>query len=92
MWGSMIVRKAIRIQSTVERKNTITSGKQRGQQSIKTTYRDALKEALREEMLCDETVFLVGEDIAEYGDAYKVTDGLWTEVGKDRVRLMIRFI
>jgi pyruvate/2-oxoglutarate/acetoin dehydrogenase E1 component len=40
------------------------------------TYRDALKEALREEMRRDERVFLMGEDIAEYGGAYKVTDGL----------------
>ena len=50
------------------------------------TYRDALKEALREEMLRDETVFLMGEDIAEYGGAYKVTDGLFREFGKDRIR------
>ncbi|MFB3040222.1 MAG: alpha-ketoacid dehydrogenase subunit beta [Candidatus Poribacteria bacterium] len=50
------------------------------------TYRDALKEALREEMQRDETVFLMGEDIAEYGGAYKVTDGLYHEFGKERVR------
>ena len=50
------------------------------------TYRDALKGALREEMQRDERVFLIGEDIAEYGGAYKVTDGLWKEFGKDRVR------
>lgn len=50
------------------------------------TYRDALKEALREEMERDETVFLMGEDIAEYGGAYKVTDGLFREFGKDRIR------
>jgi pyruvate/2-oxoglutarate/acetoin dehydrogenase E1 component len=50
------------------------------------TYREALKEALREEMQRDETVFLIGEDIAEYGGAYKVTDGLWREFGKERVR------
>jgi pyruvate/2-oxoglutarate/acetoin dehydrogenase E1 component len=49
-----------------------------------TTYRDALKEALQEEMLRDETVFLMGEDIAEYGGAYKVTDGLFREFGKER--------
>jgi pyruvate/2-oxoglutarate/acetoin dehydrogenase E1 component len=50
------------------------------------TYRDALKEALREEMQRDETVFLMGEDIAEYGGAYKVTDGLHHEFGKERIR------
>lgn len=51
------------------------------------TYRDALKEALREEMLRDERVFLMGEDIADpFGSAYKVTLGLSPEFGTDRVR------
>ena len=50
------------------------------------TYRDALKEALAEEMERDDAVFLMGEDIAEYGGAYKVTDGLHEEFGKDRIR------
>ena len=50
------------------------------------TYRDALKEALAEEMERDEAVFLMGEDIAEYGGAYKVTDGLFKDFGKDRIR------
>ena len=50
------------------------------------TYRDALKEALREEMLRDERVFLMGEDIADpFGSAYKVTLGLSPEFGTDRV-------
>ncbi|MFN2224782.1 MAG: alpha-ketoacid dehydrogenase subunit beta, partial [Anaerolineae bacterium] len=41
------------------------------------TYRDALKEALIEEMKRDERVFLLGEDIADpFGSAYKVTLGL----------------
>ena len=34
----------------------------------------------------DEAVFLMGEDIAEYGGAYKVTDGLFKQFGKDRIR------
>jgi len=51
------------------------------------TYRDALREALREEMLRDETVFLLGEDIGRYwGGAFKVTKGLAEEFGDDRVR------
>lgn len=50
------------------------------------TYRDALREALREEMLRDESVFLIGEDIADpFGSAYKVTLGLSPEFGLDRV-------
>ena len=43
------------------------------------TYREALREALREEMKRDSSVFMIGEDIAEYGGAYKVTQGLVDE-------------
>jgi len=50
------------------------------------TYRDALKEGLREEMRRDERVFLLGEDIAEFGGTYKVTQGLLEEFGPARVR------
>jgi pyruvate dehydrogenase E1 component beta subunit len=51
------------------------------------TYRDALREALREEMLRDERVFLIGEDIGRYwGGAFKVTKGLAEEFGDERVR------
>lgn len=50
------------------------------------TYRDALNEALREEMARDGDVFLLGEDIAEFGGSYKVTRGLVEEFGRERVR------
>ena len=50
------------------------------------TYREALREALREEMKRDEAVFLLGEDIAEYGSSYKVPQGLVDEFGHERVR------
>ncbi|MBI2880583.1 MAG: alpha-ketoacid dehydrogenase subunit beta [Candidatus Tectomicrobia bacterium] len=50
------------------------------------TYREALREALREEMARDENVFLLGEDIAEFGGSYKVTQGLLQEFGRERVR------
>ncbi len=51
------------------------------------SYRDALREALREEMLRDERVFLLGEDIGRYwGGAFKVTKGLAEEFGEERVR------
>ena len=43
--------------------------------------RDALREALREEMLRDERVFLMGEDIGAYGGSYAVTKGLLDEFG-----------
>lgn len=46
----------------------------------------ALNEALREEMLRNEKVFLMGEDIGEYGGIFKVTKGLFEEFGPERVR------
>lgn len=51
------------------------------------SYRDALNEALREEMLRDKTVFLLGEDIGKYWEgAFKVTKNLAKEFGDERVR------
>jgi len=53
----------------------------------KITIRDALREALREEMQRDKTVFLLGEDIGRYwGGAFGVTKGLAEEFGDERVR------
>src|SRR5260370_13256820 len=49
-------------------------------------YGDALREAIREEMLRDERVFILGEDIAGYGGTYSVTKGLVEEFGEQRVR------
>lgn len=49
------------------------------------TYLQAISEALREEMRCDDRVFVMGEDIGAYGGAFKVTDGLQAEFGADRV-------
>ncbi len=49
------------------------------------TYREALNEALLEEMEKDPDVFLLGEDIAIYGGAYGVTAGLWKKYGDARV-------
>ena len=53
----------------------------------KITYKEALTEALREEMRKDPTVFLLGEDIGRYWQgAFKVTKGLAEEFGDERVR------
>ena len=49
------------------------------------TYRDALNSALREEMQRDDNVFLMGEEVAEYDGAYKVSRGLLKEFGARRV-------
>jgi len=49
------------------------------------TLRDALNEAMSEEMRRDETVFLMGEEVAEYNGAYKVSKGMLEEFGPRRV-------
>jgi len=49
------------------------------------SYAEALREAMREELLRDERVFLIGEDIGLYGGAYGATRGLWEEFGDSRV-------
>jgi pyruvate dehydrogenase E1 component beta subunit len=49
------------------------------------TMRDALNQALREELARDQSVFLMGEEVAEYQGAYKVTRGLLEEFGPKRV-------
>src|SRR5207249_7770604 len=49
------------------------------------TYRDALNQALREEMQRDDRVFLMGEEVGVYQGAYKVSKGLLQEFGEMRV-------
>jgi len=49
-------------------------------------YWEAIRDALREEMIRDPNVFLMGEDIAIYGGAYGATRGLYEEFGEERVR------
>lgn len=48
-------------------------------------FREALREALREEMIRDHRVFLMGEEVAEYNGAYKVSQGLLEEFGPKRI-------
>ncbi|MEA2445179.1 MAG: pyruvate dehydrogenase component beta subunit, partial [Thermoleophilales bacterium] len=50
------------------------------------TYREALRLAMREEMLRDERVFIMGEEVGLFDGSYKVTAGLMDEFGEDRVR------
>ena len=49
------------------------------------TYRKALNDALAEELTRDENVVLIGEEVAQYNGAYKVTEGLWKRFGDKRV-------
>ena len=48
-------------------------------------FREALREAMNEEMRRDESVFLMGEEVAEYNGAYKVSQGMLDEFGAERV-------
>ena len=56
-----------------------------GTEYVKTTVREALRDAMAEEMRRDERVFVMGEEVAEYQGAYKVTQGLLEEFGGKRV-------
>jgi 2-oxoisovalerate dehydrogenase E1 component len=49
------------------------------------TYKDAIREALMEEMKRDQRVLFYGEDVADYGGAFKATKGLMESFGRDRV-------
>ena len=49
------------------------------------TYLQAISDAMREEMRADERVFVMGEDIGDFGGAFKVTDGFIDEFGPKRV-------
>lgn len=51
------------------------------------TVRDALNSALDEEMERDEDVFILGEEVAEYQGAYKITRGLLQKYGAKRVKV-----
>ena len=51
-----------------------------------TTYREAVKEAIREAMHRDQRVFLMGEDVGHYGGCYAVSKGLLAEFGPERIR------
>lgn len=53
---------------------------------VTTTYREAVRAALREALLADERVFLIGEDVGRYGGCYAVSLGLLEEFGPERVR------
>jgi len=56
-----------------------------GTEMVATTVREALRDAMAEEMRRDEDVFVMGEEVAEYQGAYKITQGLLQEFGARRV-------
>lgn len=53
---------------------------------MKTTYREAVRSALREALQSDPRVFLMGEDVGRYGGAYACSKGFLDEFGPDRIR------
>ncbi|MEZ0368875.1 MAG: alpha-ketoacid dehydrogenase subunit beta [Candidatus Sericytochromatia bacterium] len=53
---------------------------------LKTTYREAVRAALREALQKDPRVFLMGEDVGHYGGCYAVSKGLLSEFGPERIR------
>ena len=58
----------------------------RNEEFIETTYREAIRTAIREALLRDDRVFLMGEDVGRYGGCYAVTKGLLAEFGPERIR------
>ena len=56
-----------------------------GTEMVSTTVREALRDAMAEEMRRDPDVFVMGEEVAEYQGAYKITQGLLQEFGAERV-------
>lgn len=53
--------------------------------TVKLTYREALKQGIREALQKDERVFLMGEDVGRYGGAFAVSKGLLSEFGTERI-------
>jgi pyruvate/2-oxoglutarate/acetoin dehydrogenase E1 component len=54
--------------------------------TIEITYRDAVREAIRDALRRDDRVFLMGEDVGRYGGCYAVSKGLLAEFGPERIR------
>jgi pyruvate dehydrogenase E1 component subunit beta len=54
--------------------------------AVKTTYREAMRAALREALERDPRVFLMGEDVGRYGGSYAVSMGMLAEFGEERIR------
>ncbi len=70
----------------VEREAKLREQVRQSKEMQQIDYRQAIQEALREEMRRDERVFVMGEDVGLYGGAYGATRGLFEEFGPERVR------
>ncbi len=67
------------------RSETLTPMEAKQEDGCQTTFREAIREALIEEMDRDERVFLMGEDIGRYQGTFRVTEGLFQKYGPHRV-------
>ncbi|MEO8823599.1 MAG: dehydrogenase E1 component subunit alpha/beta [Ginsengibacter sp.] len=65
----------------LEKKESFPSNEKRGNRFI-----DAIREGLRQSMIAHPNLILMGQDIAEYGGAFKITEGFLSEFGRERVR------
>ncbi len=57
-----------------------------GGKMVRTTYREAIRQAIREALIRDPRVFLMGEDVGSYGGCFAVSKGLLEEFGPERIR------
>jgi pyruvate dehydrogenase E1 component beta subunit len=71
--------------AAAEKKGTQDPAVPAGTEMVKTTVREALRDAMAEEMRADDRIFVMGEEVAQYQGAYKVTQGLLDEFGERRV-------
>jgi len=71
--------------SSTGRRHVLTAATSRSMATIQMTVREAICEAIDEEMERDEGVFILGEEVAQYQGAYKVTKGLYQKYGDKRV-------
>lgn len=73
------------IAKTIARLPTTITRRHQSTAAVMMTCRDALNKAMDEEMSRDERVFIMGEEVAQYDGAYKVSRGLWKKYGDKRV-------
>ena len=83
--GSPATRQATSVPPSPPAAKPALPSPQMGEGLVKMTLREALRDAMAEEMRADDRVFVMGEEVAEYQGAYKVTQGLLDEFGPRRV-------
>src|SRR3972149_4553812 len=66
--------------------STPTAESEGGAPEMEVTYREAMREAIREALQKDDRVFLMGEDVGRYGGCFAVSKGLLEEFGPERIR------